>query len=527
MGANYVDKYMLTRYREGQAAKDITAFAGDLQAVDEMNALSVELTFSVLTAPWDGYVEKNVVQPGDKLRLTNHDATTFSGVAVSVSLDGSVTAYDRGWYLNKSQIILQVTDMAADEAIRQMCSKAGVSAGTICPLPTKITQVWLGETPADILGEILETCSAETGKQYLYRVADDRLQVEELPMEPITAYHKPADNLPAFNITWALGQVSGEDSIEELYNAAVIAAEADGKVYIGAQASNAASIQRYGFLQQVETATSNPGTAQLGQMVKNMLAQSDRVARTRTVSEIWGCDEVRSGVVLDFNSPAFGISGKNRVTRVTHYYGGAGHTMALEIEALEEPRAAAAGLVNGDGAPVSAAAAEAVGKASEDTVIVNGLPDNIGTSGSADGVTTGGASGGAAAFVSTAMSQVGYREGAGNNNKYGAWFGMNNVAWCVIFVCWCAAQSGAPIPTKYSYVGDMSSYFQSRRLYRTVASGYIPKAGDLMIQGDRHIGIVRSATRSAVYTVEGNYSDSVATVTRYYSEISGFCTPWG
>ena len=67
MGANYVDKYMLTRYREGQAAKDITAFAGDLQAVDEMNALSVELTFSVLTAPWDGYVEKNVVQPGDTL----------------------------------------------------------------------------------------------------------------------------------------------------------------------------------------------------------------------------------------------------------------------------------------------------------------------------------------------------------------------------------------------------------------------------------------------------------------------------
>ena len=505
MGANYVDKYMLTRYREGQAAKDITAFAGDLQAVDEMNALSVELTFSVLTAPWDGYVEKNVVQPGDKLRLTNHDATTFSGVAVSVSLDGSVTAYDRGWYLNKSQIILQVTDMAADEAIRQMCSKAGVSAGTICPLPTKITQVWLGETPADILGEILETCSTETGKQYLYRVADDRLQVEELPMEPITAYHKPADNLPAFNITWALGQVSGEDSIAELRNAVVIAAEGDGKAYIGAQASNAARVEQYGFLQHVETVTSDPGTAQLKQMVQNLLSQLDRVGRTRTIGEIWGCDEVRSGVVLDFNSPAFGISGKNRVTRVTHHYGGAGHTMELEIEALEEPRAAG----------------------TTDTVSVYGLPDNIGTGGSSGGVTTGGASGSAAAFVAAAMRYVGYREGPNNDNIFGQWAGNNYAAWCVYFVCKCAADSSAPIPTGYGYVGDMSSYFQSRGLYRTVASGYIPKAGDLMILGDRHIGIVRSATRSAVYTVEGNYSDSVATVTRYYSEISGFCTPWG
>ena len=285
----------------------------------------------------------------------------------------------------------------------------------------------------------------------------------------------------------------------------MIAAEADGKVYIGAQASNAASIQRYGFLQQVETATSNPGTAQLGQMVKNMLAQSDRVARTRTVSEIWGCDEVRSGVVLAFNSPAFGLKGKYRVTRVTHHYGGAGHTMELEVTALEEPRAAG----------------------TTDTVSVYGLPDNIGTGGSSGGVTTGGASGSAAAFVAAAMRYVGYREGPNNDNIFGQWAGNNHAAWCVYFVGKCAAESSAPIPTGYGYVGDMSSYFQSRGLYRTVASGYIPKAGDLMILGDRHIGIVRSATRSAVYTVEGNYSDSVATVTRYYSEISGFCTPWG
>lgn len=504
MAYGYVDAHRLIRYRGGQA-RDITAFAGDLQAVDELGTLSVELSFGVIVAPWDQYVEKNIVVPGDKLRVVNHDLTVFSGQVESVTLDGGVTAYDRGWYLNKSQIILQVTGMPGDEAIRQACAKAGVGVASICSLPTKITQVWLGDTPADILGEILETVAAETGKQYQYFVRDDGLVVQELPTAVLTAYHKPADNLPAFNITWALGQVSGEDSIAELRNAVLIAAEGDGKAYIGAQAKNAASVEQYGFLQYIQTVTSNPGTAQLKQMVQNLLSQHDRVGRTRTISEIWGCDEVRSGVVLDFNSPAFGISGKNRVTRVTHHYGGAGHTMELEVSALEEPRAAG----------------------TADTVSVYGLPDNIGTGGSSDGVTTGGASGSAAAFVSTAMSQVGYREGAGNNNKYGAWFGMNNVAWCVIFVCWCAAQSGAPIPTKYSYVGDMSSYFQSRGLYRTVASGYIPKAGDLMIQGDRHIGIVRSATRAAVQTVEGNYSDSVATVTRYYSEISGFCTPWG
>ena len=503
MAYDYVDAHRLIRYRGGQA-RDITAFAGDLQAVDELGTLSVELSFGVIVAPWDQYVEMNIVVPGDKLRVVNHDLTVFSGQVESVTLDGGVTAYDRGWYLNKSQIILQVTGMPGDEAIRQACAKAGVGVASICSLPTKITQVWLGDTPADILGEILETVAAETGKQYQYFVRDDGLVVQELPTAVLTAYHKPADNLPAFNITWALGQVSGEDSIAELRNAVLIAAEGDGKAYIGAQAKNTASVEQYGFLQYIQTVTSNPGTAQLKQMVQNLLSQLDRVGRTRTIGEIWGCDEVRSGVVLDFNSPAFGISGKNRVTRVTHHYGGAGHTMELEIEALEEPRAAG----------------------TTDTVSVYGLPDNIGTGGSSGGVTTGG-DGSAAAFVAAAMRYVGYREGPNNDNIFGQWAGNNYAAWCVYFVCKCAADSSAPIPTGYGYVGDMSAYFQARGLYRSASSGYIPKAGDLMILGDRHIGIVRSATRAAVQTVEGNYSDSVATVTRYYSEISGFCTPWG
>ena len=41
MAQEYADEHRLIRYRGGQA-RDITAFAGTLQAVDELNALSVE-----------------------------------------------------------------------------------------------------------------------------------------------------------------------------------------------------------------------------------------------------------------------------------------------------------------------------------------------------------------------------------------------------------------------------------------------------------------------------------------------------
>ena len=342
MAYGYVDDHRLYLERSGQAARDITAFVGGLTATDDIAALSVELTGTQIVSPWDKYIPKIALQPGDKLRLRNAaaGADVFAGQLVKVGLDGTFTAYDRGWYLCRSGIILQCTAIAADEAIRAACSKARVTVASVCSLPTRISEVWLGDRVSDIIADILERCSAETGKEYQARMSPAGLVVRELPTAAIKAFHKPADNLAAFNITWALGQVSGEDSIAELYNAVVLATEDGGKVCRAAQASNAASIEKYGFLQYVESLSENPGTAQLGQMVRTLLAQKDRIGRTRTVSEIWGCDEVTSGTVLHFNSPAFGIEGLMRVTRVVHHYGGAGHTMELEIAALDEPRAA-------------------------------------------------------------------------------------------------------------------------------------------------------------------------------------------
>lgn len=94
----------------------------------------------------------------------------------------------------------------------------------------------------------------------------------------------------------------------------------------------------------------------------------------------------------------------------------------------------------------------------------------------------GGTSGGGSAqsFVSTALGEVGYREGSGNRTKYGAEMGCDGVAWCVIFVCWCAKHASAPIPTTYTAVSEMRSYFERRASSRQSQSGYKPKAGDIM-----------------------------------------------
>ena len=222
MGSAYVDDHRFILCASGQ---DITPWVSSPEARDELEALSVELTFTALrnhlydpNMTWPG------LKPGDKLKVVNHGTEIFSGVILTVGLDGSVTANDLGWYLTKSQIILQVSNAAAEDAIRQMCAKAGVAVGQLPSLPTRISEVWTGATPEAILQDILSICSAETGKQYKRRVKNGALQVTELPSTPMVAYHKPADNLAAFDITIAKGTVSGSDSMDELCNSVVLTA---------------------------------------------------------------------------------------------------------------------------------------------------------------------------------------------------------------------------------------------------------------------------------------------------------------
>lgn len=338
MGTQYVDDHRFLLY-QGSTVTDITEAVSSPEARDELSALSVELTFTaVRNNNRDKYMHWYNIRPGDKIRVVNHGAEVFSGVILTVGLDGTVTANDPGWYLTKSEIVLQVSNAAAADAVRRMCAKAGIPAGTIDLPPTRISEVWVGSTPEQILEDILDICSAETGQSYRRRVRNGALQVGPLPSVPIIAYHKPADNLGAFDITLAKGDVTGSDSMSELTNSVVLAEGGDTAKTLG-RAYNSASIAKYGLLQAVETLSGDETTAQARQRVKNLLVQGDRLTRERTVDEIWGADEVVSGILLQFQPNSYGVTGVQRVTGVTHRYGHP-HLMSLTVEAWPDSRAA-------------------------------------------------------------------------------------------------------------------------------------------------------------------------------------------
>ena len=341
MGTQYVDDHRFLLYKGG-AVTDITEAVDAPEARDELSALSVEVSFTaVRNNNRDKYMHWYNIEPGDKLRIVNHGAEVFSGVILNVGLDGTVTANDPGWYLTKSQVIFQASNAAAPDAVRRLCAKAGIAAGTIDLPPTRISEVWVGTTPEQILEDILDICSAETGLTYRRRVRNGALQVGPLPTAPIIAYHKPADNLGAFDITLAKGSVTGSDSMADLVNSVALAEGGDTGKMLG-RAYNAASIAKYGLLQAVETLSGDENTAQARRRLGTLLSQQDRLKRERTVDEIWGADEVESGILLQFHSNSYGVTGVQRVTGVTHRYGHP-HLMSLTVEAWPDSRAAGSG----------------------------------------------------------------------------------------------------------------------------------------------------------------------------------------
>ena len=137
-------------------------------------------------------------------------------------------------------------------------------------------------------------------------------------------------------------------------------------------------------------------------------------------------------------------------------------------------------------------------------------------------------------FINYALSQVGYKEGKNNDNKYGEYFGMNHEPWCALFVSYCARMCDIPeaIIPNYAECGAGYKFFKNKNeIYN------YPEAGDIVffkptISGaiSSHTGIVVEVNNDYVVTVEGNAStntDGVYKLTyrKDYSKFLGFARP--
>ncbi|EOQ38320.1 hypothetical protein [Butyricicoccus pullicaecorum] len=309
---------------------DVTARIGDLTSTDDIAQLSMSISCKAVRNPHDKLMPAFTFTSGDKWQLFNGSTMIFRGIITKTGLDGSITANDFGVYLNKSKIIFQCNGVAADDAIRQLCQKAGVSVGSVPSMPTTITEVYIAQEPSTILSDILDKVTAERGIKYFSRVEPDRgLCIYPYPTTPIALSVQLARNLRPFDPTWSLGAVSGEDSMDDLRNQVSVYREEGDTARILATATDSGSISKYGWLQHMESADEGTTAAQAQQLASQKLRELNRLTRTRKVDNLLGAD-VRAGTMLRFSSDAFGLTGDWIIKQVTHTYAPQ-HTMSLEV----------------------------------------------------------------------------------------------------------------------------------------------------------------------------------------------------
>jgi hypothetical protein len=85
--------------------------------------------------------------------------------------------------------------------------------------------------------------------------------------------------------------------------------------------------------------------------------------------------------------------------------------------------------------------------------------------------------------------------------------------WCSYFVSWAAQQAGAPLGEAgqgFGSVSAVAAWAQRTGRFDAAGSGTPPAAGDLIVWGGEHIGIVESVDPDGtLHTIEGNSSNAV------------------
>ena len=314
--------------------RDVTGYISNLEMSEDINSLAAELSFAVPINPKDKYMFNAVKKPacGDKISFRNGDKELFMGIIVEVGLDGTVKAYDYGWYMNKQEINYQCNGIDATSAIKGLCEKCGlVEVGQIYSIPTVIQQNFIGETPASILDKILAIATADQGRNYLFKVRSGKLNVWIYPtLLTVANYRQPYGK--EWDITWLLGGLSGSQSIEDMKNKVVAVSQSEDSVTVIGAAEDKKSQEKYGTLQAVIKLDSGDPDAQAAAKLKEL----NMVTENYSVDEIMGNDNVISGVILDFSSGDYGVDGYYLVKSVKHSYG-ANHTMSLELLKVVKP----------------------------------------------------------------------------------------------------------------------------------------------------------------------------------------------
>lgn len=326
--------FTLTLIKSDQAARyDITPITGSIEWESDFSLLA-SMDFDIAYSDTRFPIPTNPVDVGDHVILTKGKEEVFRGVIIEESKSGrnpiKYTAYDNTWYLGQSTSVYQFNNISATQAITQVLTDFGVGIGKIITMPTLIDHIYIKETPAKILNEIIEKVEASEGYKVNGEMREGKIYLEKRKDLLITGKFNIGKYTQNFDVTHAISEPSRTRSIEEMRNRIRLYIEDEEVEYIvTAQVQNDALISRYGLLEET-IKMDIEDSAKSKQAAKILLERMGRVHETNSV-KLMGDIKFKAGRLFDIKEKVTGIDGRFMIASAKHKYTNGIHTMDLEL----------------------------------------------------------------------------------------------------------------------------------------------------------------------------------------------------
>ena len=315
--------------------RNITQLIGSLAWSSNIDALGVELSFNYAFNDSLYFEDLDLVEVGDQIALLNGSRFIGYFIVINSSVSGrfgkTFTCFDRAWYLNKNETVIQFKRVSASQAIAKLLDKFRINH-KIASMPTSIKKIYKDMTVGDIILDILDQVQQETGVKYQLEMERDVLSIMKQGDLTIKPMIRLSDNNPEFPVTATVSVLSRSRSIEEMKNNVLVVADGEESVKVYTQAADKNSTARYGQLTEVVT-LDQKNASQARNIAANTLMQLNRVGETVSC-ELLGHDDIRAGRVLELDEPVTGTTGNYLIKSANHTVNNGIHRVAVELEAI-------------------------------------------------------------------------------------------------------------------------------------------------------------------------------------------------
>lgn len=310
--------------------KEITERVGNLAWTSDSAGLSVNLTFDYAG------VDDDNLNTFDQILFDDEGDPIFYGVVTSISLNGgkvSISAFDFGYYLNKSEVIIQFNNSKASTAIQLLLKDLNIKSGSMPILSTVINKIYKDVKVSDVLNDILDQVFLETGKKYFYEMSYDVLNIYEVGAELIDITYKMAENLAPVTLEDVLSKgLNVTESVEDLRNSVIVVSSESDSLRVVEEVSDQQSVKQNGLLREVITVDLK-NESEARNISRQLLGELNKITQSTTIP-LLGHKKLKKYRRIKIDMPELKLSGEYLILSAAHTYAGGLYNTTINVEVI-------------------------------------------------------------------------------------------------------------------------------------------------------------------------------------------------